>query len=116
MGRQVQFHALPSDIQMFLDFVHERDPVVVALRDSDAPEVAALANPSSETNVMTLWNQALLSPLRRQHIVVPGRDYYTFNSSLPIIELLSSRLCEWNGRQSLLSGRIYGTLDTPVPS
>lgn len=113
MGRQIQFHALPADIQRLLEFAHERDPVIVALRDSNSPEVSAVSNPAAETHVMTLWNQGVLSGLQRRHVVVPGRDYYSFDSSLPTLELSPSLPCKWNGREALLSGRIYGTFDTP---
>ena len=115
MGRQVQFHALPSDIRMFLEFVQKRDPVIVVIRDSNSPDVRALLEPSSEVNVLTIWNQDLLRSLSRRHIVVPGRDYYGFDSSLPIVELSPSRFCDWNGREALLSGRIYGAFDSQLP-
>jgi hypothetical protein len=32
MGRQVQFHGLSEDVKAFLEFVHERDPVIVTFR------------------------------------------------------------------------------------
>jgi hypothetical protein len=112
MGRQVQFNALPADLREFLNYVEARDPVIVTVRDSDSPEIKALTSPSLETQVMTLWNQGLVSSLERKRIVVPGRDYYSFDSSLPILELSPSRLCEWNGRESLLCGRVYANFET----
>lgn len=115
MGRQVQFHALPNDIRTFLEFVQQRDPVIVAIRDSDSPEVRAFLDPSSETDVLMLWNQDLLNALKRRHIVASERDYYSFDSSLPILEFSPSRFCEWNGRKALRSGRIYGTFDSQSP-
>jgi hypothetical protein len=115
MGRQIQFNALPEDLQEFLKFVEQRDPVIVMPRDSDSPGMTALENPSLEVDVMTLWNRGLLSSLQRKHIVIPGRDYYSFDDSLPILELSLSRRYLWNGREGLLSGRIYGTFDAPIP-
>jgi hypothetical protein len=115
MGRQTEFHALRADIRAFLDFIRQRDPVIVTIRDSDFEEVRELRDPSSESTVLTLWNQNLLPTLRRAHVVVSGRNYYSFDSSLPILELSPSRFCDWNGRQALLSGRIYGTFDSQLP-
>jgi len=114
MGRQVQFHALSEDVQAFLEFVHERDPVIVTLRDSNSPEIKTVSDPSVETRVMTLWNQSFLSSLERKHIVYPGRAYYSVDASLPTLEFSPSEPCEWNGRKALLTGRIYGIFDTPI--
>ncbi len=76
MGRQVQFHAFPEDVQAFLDFVQDHDLVIVTLRDSDSAEIKTVPNPSLESRVMTLWNQSLLNSLERKHIIYPGRTYY----------------------------------------
>lgn len=111
MGRQIQFHAVDTDLRMFLDFVHERDPVIVTLRDSDSCEVLPVDNPSSESQVLTLWNQAITDSLARKRIVIPGRSYYSFDSALPILELSPSRFCEWNGREALLVGRLYAAFE-----
>lgn len=111
MGRQTEFHMLPTDLEAFLSFVQNRDPIIVTSRDSDSPDVKALANPASETEVMILWNQELLSSIQRTHIVAPGRKCFTIDSSTPTIELLPSLTCEWNGRDALLSGRIYSTFE-----
>jgi len=115
MGRQVQFHALPEDLEAFLGFVRRRDPIIVTLRDSNSPNIIELEKPSAEMHVMTVWNQGLLNSLRRNHIVMPGRDYYSAGSSLPTLELSPSALCEWNGRHSMLCGRLYGSFENPVP-
>jgi hypothetical protein len=114
MGRQIQFHVFPEDIQAFLAFVQDHDPVFVTLRDSDSPEIKTVADPSLESRVMMLWNQSLINSLERKHIVYPGRTYYGIDASLPMLEFSPSQLCEWNGRKALLPGRIYGIFDTPI--
>src|SRR5437660_1498859 len=111
MGRQVQLHILAADVQQFLDFVQARDPVIVTLRDSDSPEVNALADPSSVSRVMTLWNQVLLSSLKRKHVVYPGRQYYSVESSSPTLEFSPSEPYEWNGRPALVQGRLYASFE-----
>lgn len=107
---------LREDVKAFLDFVQGRDPVIVTLRDGDSAEIKAVPDPASETRTMTLWNQALLSSLERKHVVVPGRDYYGVDYSLPTLEFSPPRRCEWNGRDALLPGRIYGFFDTRIAS
>jgi hypothetical protein len=114
MGRQIQFHIRPEDIKALLEFVHERDPVIVTLRSSNSPEIKTVADPSCETATMTLWNQSLLSVLERKHIVYPGREYYGIEGSSPTLEFSPSLSCEWNKRDALLSGRIYGSFENSV--
>jgi hypothetical protein len=114
MGRQIQFHVLPEDIRSLLEFVHEHDPVIVALRDFDSPEIKTVTDPASEARTMTLWNQSLLNTLARKHIRYPNGKYYGIDSLTPTLEFSPSRLCEWNGRSALLPGRIYGSFETSV--
>lgn len=115
MGRQIQFHMLPEDSKAFLDFVQKRDPVVITLRSSDSPEIKEVSDPSSETGIMTLWNQSLLVSLERERIVYPGRAYYGIDASRPTLEFSPSEPCKWNGRGALLQGRLYGFFDRPFP-
>lgn len=114
MGRQVEFYMLPEDLRMFLDFVQERDPVVITLRSSESPEVRPVPDPLTATETMTLWNKALVSSLDRILISYPGREYYRVDASLPVLELVPSRACEWLQRPALLRGRIYGVFDKPA--
>src|SRR5205807_9376374 len=79
VGRQVQFHMLPEDVGIFLQFAQDRDPVIVTLKSSNSPGIRTIANPLPETQVMTLWNQAILGSLSRKHIVYPGRAYYVID-------------------------------------
>ncbi len=114
MGKQTQFHMLAEDMEMFLDFVRKHDPVLVTLRSSDSPKVTPLSDPLTETDVMTLWNKALLGSLERKLIQRPGgSDYYRVDDSLPTLELSPSRPIEWNGKPALLQGRVYGFFDKP---
>jgi len=113
MGKQIEFHMLREDTGMFLDFVREHDPVVVITRDSDSPIIEVIPDPTLETRTLALWNQALLSVLTRKHYVHPAIEYYHVDDSLPVLEFSPSESCEWNGKQGLRKGRIYGTFDSP---
>jgi hypothetical protein len=109
MGRQVGFHALPDDLGEFLEFVCAKNPVIVTLMDLDRPEIEPLADPHSETRVMTLWNRMLIPTLKRELVRRPGgSDYYRIPYSLPVLELSPSRVVSWSEQPALLSGRLYG--------
>ncbi len=115
MGKQTQLHMLPEDMEMFLEFVRKRDPVVITIKSSDSPEVTPVSDPSIESEVMTLWNKTLLGSLERKLIHRPGgSDYYRIDDSLPTLELSPSRLIEWRGKPALLQGRVYGFFDKPA--
>jgi hypothetical protein len=115
MGRQIQFHMLADDMRKFFAFVQERDPVIVTLKSSCSPEIQSVADPSSETQTIILWNRTILSSLERKHIVYPGREYYGIDLSLPILEFSPSESSDWNGRPGLLQGRLYGLFEQPSP-
>ena len=117
MGKQTQLHLLPEDMGMFLEFVRKRDPVVVTIKSSNSPKVTPVSDPSTESEVMTLWNKTLLGSLERNLIRRPGgSDYYRVDDSLPTLELSPSRLIEWSGKPALLQGRVYGFFDKPTSS
>jgi hypothetical protein len=110
MGRQILFHALSEDLAEFLTFACARDPVTIALMDSDRPEIEALANPAVETRVMTLWNRELVPTIQREIVRHPnGSNYYRIAYSLPVLELSPSRAVSWNGQSALLRGRLYAS-------
>jgi hypothetical protein len=117
MGRQIQFHALPDDLDEFLAFVCAKDHVMVTLMDLDRPEIESVADPRSENRVMTLWNRVLVSTLKRELVRRPGdSDYYRIPYSQPVLELSPSRAISWNAQPALLSGRLYGSSFEATPT
>jgi hypothetical protein len=109
MGQQIRFHALPADLSEFFAFARTHDWLMVALRDSDRPEIEGLGNPEAETRVMTLWNQELVGSLKREAVKRPtAAEFYRIPSSSPVLELSPSQQVSWNGRSALLLGRLYG--------
>jgi hypothetical protein len=109
MGRQIQFHALPDDMGMFLSFVQQRNEAVVALRDANAPDIEPITSPISETRTMVLWKVGLLPTLRRRRIQqTSSKTYFRVPGSLPILELTPCRSATWDGKSALLQGRVYG--------
>jgi hypothetical protein len=116
MGKQVQFHMLPEDMQMFLDFIQKQGDVVIAYKSLDSPEVLPIPNPVKEVETMVIWNRELLRSLERKLIQRPGgSDYYRVDDSLPTIDITPSRITKWKDTPALLQGRIYVFFDKPVP-
>jgi hypothetical protein len=114
MGRQIQFHMLPDDEQMFLDYLRGRDPVVVVDRSADSSEVTPVSMEAGDSGTLVLWNKSLLDHLERQVVErSPGNHYYRVESSLPTLEYSRSRQVEWNGHRALLQGRVYGSFTQP---
>ncbi len=109
MGRQIEIHALPEDMDALLTFVRQRDPVVVTLRDAQSPDVDPVQDPTNEDAAMILWNTALLPSLRRKLVErSQGGNYFRVDDSLPILELIPSHATTWNNAPALLQGRVYG--------
>lgn len=115
MGRQIHFHMLPEDRNAFLRFVQERDPVVIAVRDSDSAEVQSITDLDSSPNkTLSLWNSRLLPHIERKWVPDPG--YYRLDEfGLPILEFTSSFSATWEGKPALGQGRLYGIFDGKTP-
>jgi hypothetical protein len=112
VGRQILFHMLPEDRTEFLEFVQERDPVVVgdfthALKSEFEP--VDLANPENGSREwLCLWNRDLLPSLRREYIAESNvGPYYRIDSSLPILEFSLPSPSVWDGKPALTQGRLY---------
>jgi hypothetical protein len=115
MGKQVQFHMLPEDMKMLLEYIQKHDPVMVTLQSSDSSQVTPVSDPLTESGVMRLWNTALLGSLERKLVShTGGADYYRIDDSLPTLELSASRLTKWSEKPALLQGRVYGFFDKPA--
>jgi hypothetical protein len=116
MGKQVQFHMLAEDMQMFLDFIQRQDGIVITYQSSDSPEISPILDPAKESEGMVLWNKRLLPFLERKLVHRSGgNDYFRVDYSLPTIELTPSRIVTWKDLPALLQGRIYIFFDKPVP-
>ena len=127
MGKQILFHMLLEDCQEFVQFLAERDPVVITQRDSDTPEVIPLGIAAcNQTQCssrrgqllsppLVLWNAVLVPHLDRKR-VRPSKPYYTIESSLPVLEMAVSERCEWNGREALTQGRIWSSFESTSKS
>jgi hypothetical protein len=118
MGRQTRFHMLEEDCRQFLEFLHQRDPVIVVDWRSKTAEMHEAQRPWERGTTYYLWNQAVLPILERKFVeVVPsaGASYYGVDASLHVIEFwYPSPVPEnWNGRPSLTQGRVWAQFENP---
>jgi hypothetical protein len=111
MGRQLQFHMLPGDLQAFIDFAQDRDPLCIADRDYPTADIECIVNAASSSRILVLWNRSIAASIQRTLISTPAKKYWTLDRDLPIVELSPSRECLWNNRAALLAGRIFGSFN-----
>jgi hypothetical protein len=110
MGKQTQFHMLAEDCERFLEFVHNRDPVIVVLWKSKSPEIEEVQNAWERGGWYCLWNQSLLPSLTRRYIPESSHGpYYRVDSALPTIEFSYPPPVQetWNGKLALTQGRVW---------
>ncbi len=114
MGRQILFHMLPADCSTFVGFLCDRDPVVIAEKDSGIPEIKPSTAPCNAGQVLSVMNQNITPSLQRKHIPESNRGpYYRIDSALPVIELFLPQEEPWDGRPALTQGRVYASFDQP---
>jgi hypothetical protein len=112
MSRQILFHMLPQDLKDLLDFVHERDPVVVTAYDADSSTIRSQEPDPNKKENLCLWNQSLVPTLTRMFIPESTvGPYYRVDDRLPLLELSTSLQTSWQGYPALLQGRIYGRFE-----
>ena len=116
MGRQTRFHMLMEDCRAFVEFLRERDPVIITNRSSDSEALIDVSEPWKEGETYCLWNQAIVPTLRRKFIEVHSPDipsYYTIDLSLPVVDFWypTPSLEPWNGRPALTQGRMWASFE-----
>jgi hypothetical protein len=118
MGRQTRFHMIEEDCQQFLEFVHERDPVVVMDRSSKSGVIEEVKRPWERGGSYLLWNQAVLPGLQRKFVRIEPEtgSYYGIDYCLPVIDFwYPSPIPElWNGKPAITQGRVWAQFDNPT--
>jgi hypothetical protein len=102
---------LPDDCRQFVQFLQERDPVVVTdVHSSESAEIHDVIRPWERRGIYCLWNQAILPNLKRSET---GK-YFNIDFSAPVIEFSYEppALEPWNGQAALLQGRIWASFDS----
>jgi hypothetical protein len=106
MGRQILFHMLPEDRAAFINFVQQRNSVIVTDFISDSAELKpADLSERRDEEWFCLWNVALLPSLTRKYI--PTWNNYRVEDSLPVLQFNRPNKSVWNGKAALMQGRLY---------
>lgn len=109
---------LGEDCRKFLEFVHQRDPVIVVDRSSKSGAIEEVERPWERGETYCLWNQTVLPALQRRFVRAEPdtASYYGIDHSLPVIEFwYPSPIPEpWNGRPAITQGRVWAQFDDPT--
>jgi len=114
MGRQVQLHVLPKDVNELLVAMHVREPLEVAMQrgNSATPERLAFIPENMSSKTLVLWSERLVPTLQRDYVAEAQPPYYFVNEQTEsALQLSLSALTTWEGRPALTQGRIYGVFE-----
>src|SRR5512133_4216840 len=114
MGRQVQLHVLPRDVNELLVAMHDKEPLDVAWKSGDTAVVRPLGfiSDNLKGKTLVLWNKRFAPELQRSYIASADPPYYRVDEEPePVFELSLSRTNTWEGRAALMQGRIYATFE-----
>jgi hypothetical protein len=114
MGRQTRFHMLPEDCRRFVQFLRERDPIIVTKwYSTKSAEIEEVACPWENGGMYCLWNRAILQKLKRHQT---GK-HFNVEFAAPVIEFsYDAALGPWNGQPALCQGRIWASFETESKS
>lgn len=100
---------IESDCSEFLEFVQNRDPVIIIQWVSKSLELEEMRSVCARAGWYCFWNQNILISLERRYIKDSDHGpYYRVDSALPVIEFsYTPTQTVWNGRPALLQGRVW---------
>ena len=114
MGRQIQLHILPKDVNDLLVAMHNREPLEVAMQrgNSATPERLAFIPESLSGQTLVLWSERFAPSLHRDYVAKAQPPYYLVDEQTEsVLELSLSAMNMWEGRPALMQGRIYGVFE-----
>ncbi|MGH9495596.1 MAG: hypothetical protein ACRD3B_11405 [Candidatus Sulfotelmatobacter sp.] len=109
---------LAEDCREFLQFVHQRDPVLVIEKISKTEIIQEVEQPWERGEHYYLWNQAVLPTLTRELVQLEqdASSVYGIDYTLQLIEFwYASPVPEpWNDRPALTQGRVWASFHNPT--
>ena len=114
MGRQIQLHVLPKDVNELLAATHGREPLEIAMRigNSATPERLAFLTENVSGKTLVLWSNRFAPKLQRRYVAKAEPPYYVVDEQTELaLELSLSGFTTWQGRPALTPGRIYGVFE-----
>jgi hypothetical protein len=118
MGRQIQLHVLPKDVNDLLVALYDKDPLEAALSSGNTaiPERLAFVPENLRGKKLVLWSERFAPNLQRDFITNAQPPYYCMDGqTASVLELSLSALTTWKGQPALTQGRIYGVFDNKQP-
>jgi len=118
MGRQIQLHALPKDLNELLVAMQDKEPLEVALRsgNSASPEWLAFVPDNMAGQVLVLRSRRFAPNLQRRYVARVESPYFLAEEQTePVFEFSLSGVTTWEGRPALTQGRIYGVFQNKQP-
>lgn len=101
---------LPEDCRHFVDFLQNRDPVIITRwHSANSAELEEVQRSWEQAETYCLWNQAILPTLKRK----PTGKYFNIDWAEPVIEFSYNppALEPWNDQPALIQGRIWASFD-----
>jgi len=111
MGRQIQIHVLPKDVNALLVAMRDKEPWEIAMRsgNSATPERLAFLPEDASGQILVLWSKRFVPQLQRRYVAEAEPPYYLADEQREsVLELSLSGFTTWEARPALTQGRIYG--------
>jgi|SRR5580700_2522358 hypothetical protein len=111
MGRQIQIHVLPKDVNALLVAMRDKEPLEIAMRsgNSATPERLAFLPEDASGQILVLWSKRFVPQLQRRYVAEAEPPYYLADEQREsVLELSLSGFTTWEARPALTQGRIYG--------
>jgi hypothetical protein len=118
MGRQIQIHAFPSDINGLIARVDSSGSTEMAMWMGAAatPEPIAFLPDHLTGKTIALWTNTFAPNLQRGYVADAQPPYHVMDVNTEhVLELSLSGLTSWNGKDALTQGRIYAIFDGKQP-
>jgi hypothetical protein len=118
MGRQIQIHALPSDINSLINAVYGSESVEMALwsGNTTVPERIAFLPDNLTGKMVALWTDKFAPDLQRKYVARAQPPHHAVDvSAESVLELSLSALTSWNESEALTQGRIYAIFEGKEP-
>jgi hypothetical protein len=117
MGRQIQIHAFPADINKLVIAMYDKEPIEIAVRRGKTaiPDRLAFIPDNLSGEILVLWTERLAPNLHREYVPAQPPYYQVRESTESVLELSLSGFTTWEGQEALTQGRFYGVFDGKEP-
>lgn len=117
MGRQIQIHALPSDINDLVIAMRDKEPIQIATRrgKTATPNRLAFIPDNLSGHTLVLWTERFAPNLNREYVAAQPPYFLVRESTESVLELSLSGFTTWECQDALTQGRLYGVFQGKEP-